>query len=33
VKKTDSIDYRKKLTHLHQALAEAARRRPPAKPK
>lgn len=33
VKKTDSMDPRKKLTHLHQALVEAAQRRPAAKPK
>ena len=33
VKKTDSMDPRKKLTHLHQALVEAAQRRPPPKPK
>ena len=33
VKKTDSMDPRKKLTHLHQALVEAAQRRPAPKPK
>ncbi|HEX8915374.1 MAG TPA: hypothetical protein VF796_23680 [Humisphaera sp.] len=32
VKKTDSMDPRKKLTHLHQALVEAAQK-PPKKPK
>lgn len=33
VKKTDSMDPRKKLTHLHQALVEAAQRPVPKPPK
>jgi hypothetical protein len=32
VKKTDSMDPRKKLTHLHQALVEAAQKPVPKKP-